>query len=287
MDKDQIILILLVAMALVLIIEIIYILARKKRRKAEMSVLRKSSEPVETMADKAHNMIATTENISSSLARQGIDTSEADSILDMANRDRAQKNYIAAIEQAESAKLVLLRLKREHDARAKAVPARADADANRRPVERVAFESDDMAREARPADTLPANYVQAKFMLTTTKDILDKRGITSGQAYDFYSDAVSAYERGDYTKALSLSIKSEKLLGSGALTLIGEEKPHHDSEEVIEVLVCPGCESEVSEDDAFCRECGQNLAGLGECPGCGTEVESSDKFCRKCGAKQK
>ncbi|MFO7619023.1 MAG: zinc ribbon domain-containing protein, partial [Thermoplasmata archaeon] len=103
--------------------------------------------------------------------------------------------------------------------------------------------------------------------------------------YNFYSDAVSHFKREDYTKALSLSIKAERLLDSGTLTLIAEEKHPRAGEEVVEVLVCPGCDSEIAEDDAFCRECGQNLAIAQECPGCGAEFTSADKFCRKCGHK--
>jgi hypothetical protein len=76
MTKDQMIVMLLIAMAIVLATELIYIVIKKKRRKEEMSLFRKPSEPAEPLADKAHNTILTTESISSTLARQGLDTDE-------------------------------------------------------------------------------------------------------------------------------------------------------------------------------------------------------------------
>ena len=284
MDKDQIIFVLLIAMAIVLTLELLYILLKKKRRKQEMKLLRKPSKPVEPIADRAHNSIITTESISNTLADQGIDTMEADALLRQARKEMSMKDYVSAIERAEAAKLVLLRAKREHKTRIGGSVA-PGTDPVARPMNRSIYEPKEPAREERNLDSLPANYVQAKFMLATTKDLLEKRGITSGEAYVFYSDAVSCFNREDYTKALSLSIKAEKILGSGALTLIGEEKHIHPGEEVTEVMVCPGCESDIAEDDLFCRECGQNLTVAQECSECGTEFNSSDRFCRKCGHK--
>jgi ribosomal protein L40E len=280
MDKDQLIILLLIIMAVVLAIELAYILIRKKRRKAEMSLFKKQSEPVETMADKAHNAVLTTESISSTLSRQGIDTSDADSMLREAKRSLSMRDYTTAMERADAAKLVLLRLRREHESKAPA-PAQPHPDPGKRPMDRSYNEP----REEKSLDALPTNYIQSKFMLATTKDLIEKREIRSGEAYDFYKNAVAAYEREDYTKALSLAIKAEKLLGSGTLTLIGEEKHIEASEEVIEVMVCPSCDKEVSEDDSFCRECGQNLESARGCPGCGAETTAADKFCRKCGTK--
>ena len=72
MTKDQIIFILLILMAVVLTAELLYILVKKKRRKEEIKMFRKPGEPVETMADKAHNAVITAESISATLERQGI-----------------------------------------------------------------------------------------------------------------------------------------------------------------------------------------------------------------------
>ncbi|MFO7618519.1 MAG: DUF2726 domain-containing protein, partial [Thermoplasmata archaeon] len=224
MDKDQIIFVLLMTMAIVLTIELMFLLLKKKRRKEEMRMLRKPSEPTEPLSDRAHNSIITTESISATLANQGIDTGEADALIRQARKELAMKDYVSAAERAEAAKLVLLRAKREHQSR-KDGGTPQYADPGTRPMDRSIYElKEQPVREERSLDSLPANYVQAKFMLATAKDILEKRGITSGEAYNFYSDAVSHFKREDYTKALSLSIKAERLLDSGTLTLIAEEK---------------------------------------------------------------
>ncbi|MDD4307448.1 MAG: zinc ribbon domain-containing protein [Thermoplasmata archaeon] len=284
--KDQIIILLLITMAIVLTIELAIILIKKRRRKEEMNLFRKSAETTEPLADKAHNAIITTESISSTLARQGMDTSDADAVIRQAKNDLAMKDFTSAIERAESAKLVLLRIKRESRPPEHNAPI---ADPGRRPMDQSIFkaETEDAPRQEKSLDSLPANYIQSKFMIATTKDILEKKSITDGEAYVLYTAAVNFFEKADYTKALSSAIKAEKLLDSGSLTLIGEEKPSNISEEVIEVLVCPGCEKEISEDDVFCRECGQNLAAAPQCPGCGTDIATTDRFCRKCGTKLK
>jgi ribosomal protein L40E len=289
MANNDIIVLLLIAMAIVLTIELIYIAIKKKRRKEEMSLFKKSSEPVEPLADKAHNTILTTEGISSALARQGLDTGEADSLIHEAKSLQAMKNYETAIERADAAKLVLLRVKREAAARPQK-NIQPHPDPGMRPMNESLFKPADlepMSREEKSLDTLPANYVQSKFMLSTTKDLLEKKGITSGEAFEFYTSALRFFENEDYTKALSHAIKAEKILDSGTLMLIGEAKIPSLTEEVIEVLVCPGCEAEISQEDVFCRGCGQNLETSLGCPGCGVEIDSSDKFCRKCGYKLK
>ncbi|MBA3046258.1 MAG: zinc ribbon domain-containing protein [Candidatus Thermoplasmatota archaeon] len=285
MTNDQLIFILLIVMAIVLTFELIYILVKKKRRKEEMNLFRKSTEPVETLADKAHNAILTTESISSTLARQGVDIRDANELIHQARKEMATKDYASAIERADAAKLVLLRAKRAHEAGPQErTPPHPDP--GRRPMNTSIYEPEYVKppiREEKSLDSLPANYIQAKFMISTTKDLLEKRGLTNGEAYDFYTSAVNFYNQKDYAKALSQAIKAEKLLDSGTLTLIGEEKPAVTGEN--EIFVCPGCESEVLEDDAFCRECGQNLAVSMECRKCGSEYNSNDKFCRKCGQK--
>ena len=283
MTKDEIILLLLMTMGMAIAAELAYILLRRNLRKKEM--FKRKSEPVETMAERAHNLILTTKSISRTRANQGIDTLEADSILRKANSDESAKDYSSAIERAEAAKLVLLMAKREHSARNPDAPVSTNAD--NRPMNQSIYDSEDVplsvsqTREKKDMDSLPTNYVQAKFMLNTTKDLLDKKGISSGEAYDFYKKARKFFDQEDYSSALSHAIKADRLMDSETLELIGEEK-QEDEEEII-IYVCPGCDNEIADDDAFCRECGENLDT--GCPGCGESIETTDKFCRKCGYK--
>ncbi len=284
--KEQIILLLLILMAIVLAIELMYIMMRKKRRKKEMSLFRKETERSEPLADRAHNVILTTQSISETLAAKGIDTGEADSVLDESRAYLARRDYTGAIERAEAAKLVLLRLKRESSGTDRAPKARTDP--GRRPMDQDVYtRPEPRPREEKSLDALPVNYLQAKFTISTIKDILEKKDIRSGEAFDHYKSAVKSFDSEDYTKALSSAIKAERVLDSGTLALIGEEKIPPVEGEVLEVWACPGCESEVSEDDTFCRKCGQNLSKARACPGCGIETEVSDAFCRKCGQNLK
>ena len=289
MTNDEKILILLILMGMVLAFELAYIILRKKRREKEMF---RKKEPVETVAEKAHNLIITTESISRTLANQGINTLEADSLLRQAKTEETARDYSAAAERADAAKLALLRLKREHSARDPSAPSSMDP--NKRPMNQSIYDSQDTPltrdssysnepiREEKDLDSLPTNYIQAKFMLGSTKDLLDRKDINSGEAYDQYQQAKKFYDKKDYSKALSCAIKAERLLDSDSLGLIAEEA-HPDAEE-IEVYACPSCDSEIAEDDVFCRECGENLEGDG-CPGCEEPIDSNDKFCRKCGYK--
>ncbi len=283
MTKDEIILLLLMIMGMVIAAELAYILLRRNLRKKEM--FKRKSEPVETMADRAHNLILTTKSISRSLANQGIETFEADSILRKAKSDESAKDYGSAIERAEAAKLVLLMAKREHSARNPDTSVSANAD--NRPMDQSIYDSEDVPlsksqpREKKDLDSLPTNYVQAKFMLNTTKDLLEKKGISSGEAYDFYKQAKTFFDQEDYSSALSHAIKADRLMDSETLELIGEEKL--EDEEEIEIYVCPSCDNEIADNDAFCRECGENLES--GCPGCSEPIETTDKFCRKCGYK--
>ncbi|MCK5309295.1 MAG: zinc ribbon domain-containing protein [Thermoplasmata archaeon] len=283
MTKDEIILLLLTIMGMVLAAELAYILLRKKRRKKEM--FKRKSEPVETMADRAHNLILTTESISRTLANQGVNTMEADSLLRKARSDESAKDYSSAIERGEAAKLVLLRAKRGQTSGNQDAPMTANAD--NRPMNQSIYDSVDVPlskvqpREEKDLDSLPTNYVQAKFMLNTTKDLLDRKGISSGEAYDYYKKAKKFFDNEDYSSALSNAIKADRLAGSDTVGLIAEEK--QESEEII--YVCPSCDSDIADDDVFCRECGENLEDAG-CPGCGEPIDTTDKFCRKCGYKQ-
>lgn len=276
-DRDLVIAILLIAMAVVLAAEVIYIVIKRRRRRKEMSLFRNREPAEEPLADKAHNSVLTTESISESLARQGADTSEADSMIREAKRALAIKDYARAIERAEAAKISLLRAKRDLESEPRPAPALVPED--------DADEGIPPAQQPMKKDSLPPNYMQAKFMLATARDLLEKKGVTSGEAHELYRKGAALFDREDYTAALSCATKAGQLLDSESITLIGGDAAEPKTDEAAEALACASCGSEVSVDDAFCRECGQSLAAAQECPGCGNEVDRGDKFCRKCGSK--
>jgi ribosomal protein L40E len=261
-------------MIVFVVVELIYFI-RRWRKKMK---LRKA--PVgESLSDKAHNHITTTENILTSLANQGVRTAEANSILVEAKRFAVTGDYTSAIERADAAKLALIRAKRERDLEP-AAPAR-------QPVQEGNTMVSENSEEEELVDLskLPKNYMQAKFMLNTARDLIQKNNVKKGEAFDYYQKAKECFDAEDFSKALSFAIKAERLLDSNAVDLIGEEEPEEGEEEIVEVQVCSECDAEVSPDDAFCRSCGQKLELVTCCPGCEADIEVGDKFCRKCGHK--
>jgi ribosomal protein L40E len=284
LTKDEYIIILSILMAIVLTIELGYILLRRKRRRREAEMrLRKTPKQAEPLSDKAHNTILTAQSISSTLAGQGVNTREADSLLDEAKRYETMGDHGSAIERAEAAKLALLRAKREHETMGERSSPAPKPKFDLMAMEAQGTEVDETVEEDKvDLSKLPNNYIQAKFMLSTTRDQLDRKGIRKGEAHELYKKAESYFEGEDYSRALSFAIKAERLLDSNTVDLIGEDAT---DEEEVEVMECPGCGAEVGPQDTFCRKCGEKLEFLTLCPGCEAEVEPGDAFCRKCGQK--
>jgi ribosomal protein L40E len=283
LDKYQIMLMLLIIMIVVIAAELAYFM---RRRKEKMKL--KRSPKGEMLSEKAHNLILTNESISSTLAGQGIDTRNADDLLKEAKTFEARGDYSSAIERAEAAKLALLRAKREQTPVSRPTMQAAQPDSETDAINDEPQDTDFAEEEIVDISKLPKNYMQAKFLLSSAKDLIEKDGITSGDAYDYFQKAKERFDSEDYSKALSFAIKAERMLDSETVDLIGEDEPEDDAseegdEEVVEVMVCPECDAEVSAEDAFCRSCGQKLEFDTSCPGCEADIEQDDKFCRKCG----
>ncbi len=290
-DIDDIQIMMLIMMIIVVSIEIGYILWRRKKRESEMRF--KKKQKGETLSEKAHNLIITTESISSTLAAQGVATFNADSLLKEAKDYRARGDYSAAIERAETAKLALLRAKREHTVPGTVQPVPDPSETEMSPV--MAPETEDIEMAHAPGESvdkskLPDNYMQAKFMISTIKDQLDEKGMEDGEggsskkeAVSFFKKAKKYFKNEEYSKALSYAIKAERLLDTETLGLIGEEEIVHRDDVEVEEMTCPSCEDEVTLEDAFCRKCGEKLEFQTLCPNCEAEINSDDQFCRKCG----
>lgn len=288
MTKGEIQIILMMLMIIIVTIELIYILWRRRTKVAEMRLIRR--EKGESLAEKAHNMIITTESISATLANQGVGTFEANGILKEAKGFNSRGDYSSAIERAEAAKLALLRAKREgsmsavNEPRASDLPLTKDDSVDLRSRSEPESLPEPMHTENVGLDKLPKNFMQAKFMLSTIRDQLKQKDIDDGEAHSLFQKAEGYFDNEEYSKALSTAIKAERLLDSETLDLIAEEEKKEDVEEVIvEDLVCPGCETEVTNDDAFCRKCGEKLEFQTVCPGCDADIAPGDQFCRKCG----
>jgi ribosomal protein L40E len=276
---------LLIAMVVVLAIELGYLLWRRRRRDMEMR-LRRAPKQTEPLSDKAHNTILTTQSISSTLSGQGVNTHEADLLLDEAKRYEDMGDYNTAVERAETAKLALLRAKRERETKGERAPA-PKLEYDLMAMETPESDGEEAVEEDKlDLSKLPKNYMQAKFMLSTTKDQMQRNDIRGGDAYELYKKSEEYFNKEDYSRALSFAIKAERLLDSKTVDLIGEEVETETGEDKeVEVMECPSCNAEVNIEDTFCRKCGEKLEFLTLCPHCEAEVDPGDTFCRKCGEK--
>ncbi len=273
----------LIMMIIVVSIEIGYILWRRKKREKEMRF--KKKQKGETLSEKAHNLIITTESIASTLAGQGVATFDADSLLREAKNYNASGDHSSAIERAETAKLALLRSKREHNVSG-SQPEPGGSGTEMSPL--MTTEPEDPEITPPPGESmdrteLPDNYMQAKFMISTIKDQLVEKGIENGEVISFYNEAKEFFKNEEYSKALSFAIKAERLLDTETVGLIAEEKNLDKAEVEVEEMTCPSCDDDVTHEDAFCRKCGEKLDFQTLCPDCEAEVDPDDQFCRKCG----
>lgn len=50
------------------------------------------------------------------------------------------------------------------------------------------------------------------------------------------------------------------------------------------MVTCGDCGTEAMEDDAYCRQCGEELASNTLTCECGAEVLPDDNYCHQCGA---
>ena len=66
---------------------------------------------------------------------------------------------------------------------------------------------------------LPENYMQARFMLSTVNDLMKKSDMVPKEAKKWYKEAQEKFEEKNYSKALSLAIKAERLLDDVGLLL--------------------------------------------------------------------
>ncbi len=298
-SKDLIILILIVSMVLVLVVELMYMRSKKKQKKSKYE---------ENKADEAYNKIHTADRIISTMRSQGVDVHEAELLLKEARRYESSRNFDSAIERAERSKIILRNAKRDHDMKeatnqngigSEQINTVSEITSNNIPANAPLPSPIEEVRSAKR----PKNFLQAKFLLTTVKDLMENeenQGIE--EARQMFEDAKDEFAKENYTKALSLALKTEKMLKVGGFDHIAETSQphseehtdddphnHYDEEEPkiidLEGASCDSCGTDADISDAFCRKCGDKLEFIIICPSCDAEVQPDDVFCRKCGQK--
>ena len=303
-NKQLIIIVLMLVMFLVLVVELMYIRAKKRKSLGKLN---------ESKSEEAFNVIHTTNRIISTMRARGVDVSEAEDFMREARQYQAQGSHEMAISRSERAKDVLKAAKARFDREQEDA---GDASSHSSSVESVTFKESthDPLLPIPPGEAVrkPDNYMQAKFLLGTVRDLLKKdENQDIPESQEMFGNAEQEFNSENYTRALSLALKAEKMLKVGNLDHIAEtpmphceddmeeeiieeeeyEHRHHQKHTVIEGIIetedveCDSCGAEAHMDDAFCRKCGNELDFIVVCPGCEVEVDSDDVFCRKCGER--
>jgi len=254
---------------------------RGKAREVRRASLRK---------DEAHNAVHTMTSVLDVVAREGAELGNARVLVKRAREAYSQGEYGQTMSLCESAKIELERCRRQKEPETET--EHADA------LELLASEI--VRSERRPSHSdsykgmkLPADegsgYLAAKFEMGTARDELAqaaKDGKEIADAREALSKAEDEFERGNYSKALSLAVKVRKFLSEVAdsdTIPLGPSAVREETEGA--ALKCTSCRSMILPDDDFCGQCGAPASKEALCPECGREAGDSDKFCRKCGTK--
>jgi hypothetical protein len=269
---------LLLLMALVIIYELKVM--RGKAKEVRRASLRK---------DEAHNAVHTMTSVVDVVARQGADVGKARVMAKRAREAYTRGDYSQTMSLCESAKIELAKCRRETESEeskpgdALELLATEIVGSERRPSH-----SDSYRGTKLPTDE-GSGYMAAKFEMGTARDDLGRaaeNGKETGDAEETLSKAEDEFERGNYSRALSLAVKVRKCLSEAVDSDTIPLRPSGVREETDGVaLRCTSCSSMVLPDDDFCSQCGAPSAKELRCPECDREVAQKDKFCRKCGTK--
>ena len=251
-------------------------------------IKRRRGDPDEAVEqDHIYNSLATYRAVSSSLGAQGRDTTEADILLFQAEGAYKRGQFTDCKDLTDRAKIAL-RNAPQKEKLAPASPPKGPAE-EIVPVE-APIDPTPVARETvKPAEVpslktrkMPCNYLESKFVIDSTKSMLD--GAPEDQretARCMLDDAQACFEEADYTDALRHAVKAKKLLeGCEDQAPAGPEREEPDAKDAI---ACAGCGAVMSPDDAFCFACG--APALRSCPNCSADLVRGDAFCRKCGTR--
>lgn len=270
------VLVIIIAVALVFVIigwfELRY-LKNKMRNRVDAGAIK----------DDAYSSVATTKAVASSLAANGRDVLEAETIIYRAESAYERGDYAACKELADQARTAL------HHSRSKEL---TDLPAPPAPTNEEKRSSEVPAHQTRK---MPANYLESKFIIETVESMLctaDMEARTEAEPHCL--DSKKYFGEGDYTAALRSAMKARRILqGSPSPTekkatapteVISLPKKAAEKKEEAVLPKCPHCGAVMGPEDEFCFACGKRPQAK-VCPSCAREVSEGDEFCRKCGAK--
>jgi predicted RNA-binding Zn-ribbon protein involved in translation (DUF1610 family) len=271
-----------------------YILMFLKRR-ADKKV-REIKEP--KVEDDAYNQIQMIKSMTKIMKNKGYNVNSIEMMILKAERAYDAQRYLESIEIVNNAKRALWRLKEEKSQEDNLSPQ------VKKELEIIKRIEEQPAQEEMPPQVkdfvrkLPENYLQSKFEIGVVEEKIVKmeEGELKEYAKMYIERAKRAFEIGDYTEALRLAVKCNRMIDSGEALYEESEKPVavptasvapliEEEKEEGEELHCPECGAIVRPEDKYCWNCGAKLVFIYTCPNCGGEVSSEDKFCRHCGYK--
>jgi len=261
MDKNLIIVGLLIALAVVLFFEWKYLIARKRALK----------EDAPTLEDKSHNALLTSRAILRVVASQGADVSEAREVLNEADMAYRRGNHMVCIELTEKAKRLL-----------KAAKARSDQIKKLEPQKTVSTTAPPVEEKLTKEiikERFPEKFLESKFSISVARERIDslrRDGRDVSEAESHLSKAQSSFDKGDFPAALSHALAARHALESAPVV---EAPP----KETVPERACPECGKSIKPDDRFCRGCGMKIELKIVCNSCGKEAKPDDSFCRGCG----
>ncbi len=291
----------LLTLAVVLMVVVYIMLVLTKKNK--LRKLKDDRDP----KDIAYNQMQMLKSMINVLKDKGYNTASGESMLQKAQKAYNAESYAECIEIVESAKRMIYRLKNENNIVEDRVSPQVEKEMEIIKKIDSTSENSDLPTPLRELEKdLPQNFLQSKFEIRVVEEKLLKYedGDIKEAAMLYLSKAKDAFKNKEYTDALRLAIKSNRIIDTGEIP-----EPEHDAtstdaptpppptkevvnileeeEEVKAELHCPQCGAVVRPEDKFCWNCGAKLVYHYKCPNCGAEVSSEDKFCRNCGYKLK
>ncbi len=264
----------------------------KKRAAAKVTKLKESN-----VEDDAYNQIQIVKSMTKVMKNKGYNVEPVESMIAKAERAYDYQRYLESIDITNNAKRALLRLKEESKMEDSLSPeVKKELEIIKKIEEEP--EKDDMPPQIKDfVKKLPPNYLQSKFEIGVVEEKIVKMGDGQLKEYAklYVERAKRAFDMGDYSEALKLAVKSNRIIDTGELPenapVKEEQKPIvvapliEKEEEKEEELHCPNCGAVVRPEDKYCWNCGAKLVFIYKCPNCGAEVSSEDKYCRNCGYK--
>ncbi|MFA5313235.1 MAG: zinc ribbon domain-containing protein [Methanomassiliicoccales archaeon] len=238
--------------------------------------------------DQAYNALMNAKAVANSLKVMGKDTREAEVIIERAEMNYEQRDYVKTIAVAKASKDALLA--------AKDMPIPEKAPESSEPQEEGPVLEDKTVHDVKK---LPQNFVESKFLLATTLSDIEKmeKERNVDEARSMLAEAQASFDAGDYTASVKSCMRAKRsLAGSpserppagGAVTDVSTMKAVQGQPGTMKerpAARCAKCGEMLLDDDRFCGRCGTEVVHPIICSRCGNELAQDDAFCRKCGQK--